>query len=106
MVLGEERTGTTEATATAKANATAKADAKANTGILHCVQDDDFVGASDFVQDDDFVGDDTALGSLLGLHLFCDALDGVVGGEDCALLPADEMGEIVACEVGLALWFF
>ena len=35
-----------------------------------------------------------------------DALDGVVRGEDCALLPADEMGEVVACEVGLALRFF
>jgi len=48
----------------------------------------------------------TSCWSLLGLHLFCDALDGMVGGEDCALLPADEVREVVAGEVGLALWLF
>lgn len=30
----------------------------------------------------------------------------MVGGEDCALLPGDEVREVVSSEVGLALRFF
>lgn len=40
------------------------------------------------------------------MHLFCDAFDGVVGGEDCAFLPGDEVREVVAGEVCFALGFF
>jgi hypothetical protein len=39
----------------------------------------------------------------LGLDRGGDALDGVVGGEDGAFLPADQVREVVAGEVGAAL---
>lgn len=43
---------------------------------------------------------------VLAANLFGDAFDGVMGGEDGALLPADEVREVISGEVGLALWFF
>src|SRR5882757_11416167 len=51
-------------------------------------------------------GDDNQKGKVqerLTVELFCDAFDGVMGGEDGALLPADEVREVVAGEVGLPL---
>jgi hypothetical protein len=45
-------------------------------------------------------------GRWLALDLFCDALDGVMGGEDGSFLPGNEVREIVAGEVGLALGLF
>ncbi len=42
----------------------------------------------------------------LAVHLFGDAFYGVVGGEGCAFLPADEVGEVVSGEVGSALRLF
>src|SRR3954447_26583604 len=42
----------------------------------------------------------------LGVELFCDAFHGVMSREDGALLPADEVREVVAGEVGLALRLF
>lgn len=45
-------------------------------------------------------------GCRLGVELFRDALDGVMGREGSALLPADEVREVVSGEVGLALRLF
>src|SRR5260370_20676159 len=43
---------------------------------------------------------------MLGVELLRDAFDGVMGREDGTLLPADEVREVVAGEVGLPLRLF
>jgi len=43
---------------------------------------------------------------MLGVELLRDAFDGVMGREDGTLLPADEVGEVVAGGVGLPLRLF